>query len=285
MRGILHRDPPPELVAALPSDHETHVGPFGSRSKTIAKWSRRMRDTDPLPVQIAAMDPLSVFKLIRILMKGKFMTAEDGLRERTSRWIWALLARLPDRGELDYQEIGWIRELGKRAVFMMTDKAQAAALREQIEDDLEASYTEEEGWEAIYDDEGELIYNASMDRDENEPVGASSKPTSELDSGDDGEMDMDLDGGETSSDDDHHAPAAEGTATDLESYKARLLGNLEVPGTSASASVQDTEQEVVEDETKRRHNTYATLTMILTVAGELYGQRDLLDFRDPFPGE
>jgi hypothetical protein len=38
------------------------------------------------------------------------------------------------------------------------------------------------------------------------------------------------------------------------------------------------------DELRSRMNMRATLNMILTVAGEFYGQRDLLEFRNPFTG-
>ena len=69
-------------------------------------------------------------RLLRIILGGKFLRKNQELRERTSRWIWALLARLPDKGELDYQEIGWIRELGKRAVLLMVSLAEMEVLKE-----------------------------------------------------------------------------------------------------------------------------------------------------------
>lgn len=51
----------------------------------------------------------------------------------------------------------------------------------------------------------------------------------------------------------------------------------------AGAAVEQA-PEPVEDspEERAKANVRATLNMILTVAGEFYGQRDLLEFRDPF---
>ncbi|KAM7209746.1 hypothetical protein V8F20_000149 [Naviculisporaceae sp. PSN 640] len=285
-RRILHEQPPQELVDALPVDHETYVGGFGSRSKTVAIWSRRMRNTDPLPVQIAAMTPKSVFKLIRILMKGKFMTREDGLRDRTSRWLWALLARLPDQGQLDHQGVSWIRELGKRAVFMMADKAYVDALREQVQDDLDASDYEEDDEEG--DGYNEEPYTQQAEGEVVEDHSNGNKTPNQLDgrSGEDnGEMDMDIDDGEVSSENDH-TPAQDGT-TNLETAKARLLAALEGSNNTATEPMQDEEQEelALEDELQTPEGAHATLTMILTVAGEFYGQRDLLEFRNPFPDQ
>ncbi|KAM7217349.1 hypothetical protein V8F06_007292 [Rhypophila decipiens] len=292
IRKILHSEPPRELIDALPPDCATYVGHFGSRSKTLAQWTRRIRNTDPRPVQIAAMSPESVFKLIRVLLKSNLMTLEDGLRERTSRWIWALLARLPDRGELDHRDISWIRDLGKRAVLMMADKEHAAVLREQMQDDLESSDLEDQEEHAIpaeepilERDEGEIVEEPSHDVEhadhaQDQPEATSTTPEENDD--ENGAMDMEIDEGEVSSDDE--AAPAKQTATDIELAKARLLSNLGL-STSAQETGQVEEEDELAAQIRCQINMNATLNMILTVAGEFYGQLDLLAFRNPFPGE
>lgn len=67
---------------------------------------------------------------------------------------------------------------------------------------------------------------------------------------------------------------------DLEQVRARLLASLE------DAEAPDAQEEADKEAAKQRSraNLRATLNMILTVAGEFYGQRDLLEFREPFVG-
>ncbi|RYP58842.1 hypothetical protein DL770_010341 [Monosporascus sp. CRB-9-2] len=131
LRKVLRRNPPQSALSALTSSNPTFVGKLGPTSSTMSRWSGLIKATDPLPAQIAGMHKDSVIRLIRVLLNSKSFREGHELRERTSRWIWALLARLPDRGELDYQEIGWIRELGKRAVLFMVSLAEREVLHQE----------------------------------------------------------------------------------------------------------------------------------------------------------
>jgi hypothetical protein len=319
LRSLLHQTPPPELVASLPKEHGTYVGSFGAHSPTFRVWTRRIRHTDPLPAQVAALDRQSVLKLVRVILGGKFIRRGYELRERTSRWIWALLARLPDSGQMDYREVAWVRELGKRAVLMMMSIAQMAALREEVGDELD-------GGESLHDDgedeeeEAQYIADLVVDDDDEESAGAeisksglttvnNSEPQPPVvetparladppasDQGDEVEMDMSTDDGEI-----HDEPAAAEGNQDMQveiaAAKARLLARLDDPtdaeqdDSAAGVETNDTDRNGLEngdesavfDETRARINMRATLNMILTVAGEFYGQRDLLEFRDPFP--
>lgn len=242
------------------------------------------------------MDKDAVFRLLRVVLGGKFLRRGTELRERTSRWLWALLARLPDRGELDYMEVGYIRDLGKRAALLMHSLREMAALREEVEggggaaqedDGLEG---DQEDWDGeAEDDDGaeepappqesvEPASNADHDPTSVQPSSdpparsSSTAPTSipdangdKADQMEDGEVDesapMDID-------------------TDVESARTRLLAKLDVH--SSNGNDADQAEEPPFDPARARMNMRATLNMILTVAGELYGQRDLLEFRDPF---
>ena len=302
LRTLLQQTPPPDLVAALPREHGTHVGSFGPKSLTFQVWTKRIRNTDPLPVQVAALDRHAVMKLLRVILGGKFMRRGHELRERTSRWIWALLARLPEGGQLHYGEVGWVRELGKRAVLMMVSMAHMAALQEEVEGDLEGEEMggEEEGEFAAEmvidsDDEGTGAQSADEPKSADTGTNAANKApaTTSVNSNEDenGEMDMDLDDGEVSDAEDATAGNKDIEA-DIAAAKARLLARLsEAPAKQeeapAAEAYYDEEQIAAElpelDEARAEDNMRATLNMILTVAGEFYGQRDLLEFRDPFP--
>ncbi|KAL2269071.1 hypothetical protein VTJ83DRAFT_3917 [Remersonia thermophila] len=319
LRSLLHKTPPQPAVDALPSTHDACVPPFGQNSSTFRIWSRRLRTTDPLPAQVAAMDRHAVLRVLRVILGGKFLRRGCELRERTSRWLWALLARLPDRGELDYAEVGWVRELGKRAVLMMVSMAQMDALREEV-DGLEGDVVEDEGEEGCAEDDGGegagQDEDVAVDEDETgvfaaapkgveagQPIeeattqprsanAPASEPTSSAVDEDGGEMDMDIDDGEITDEDSMPATAngkdaaAAAAAADLAAAKARLLAQLEdaqSPGDNAGGSRGEGKAAAMSAEERARINMRATLNMILTVAGEFYGQRDLLEFRDPFP--
>ncbi|KAL2158372.1 hypothetical protein VTH06DRAFT_4420 [Thermothelomyces fergusii] len=305
LRALLHRAPPPARVAALPRDHGTEVGPFGANSWTFRVWSRRIRHTDPLPAQVAALSRQSVLKLLRVILGGKFMRRGYELRERTSRWIWALLARLPDRGELDYAEVGWVRELGKRAVLMMMSIAQMEALKEEMDGDPEGALEVDEDDEDD-DDAGEGVVGDMVVDEDGEnglagPLPAESTESADVaaDNGEEGDKGQDMDDGEVTDDNRPTTASNKDLEADIAAAKARLLARLE----ECPQEQQDGEQPTPAGSDESQHqragdgedkaavsggadpqvNLRATLNMILTVAGEFYGQRDLLEFRDPFP--
>lgn len=300
LRERLHRDPPPEALSALTNEQSPYVGRFGPASRTFTTWSARVRRRDPAPAQVAAMDKDAVFRLLRVILGGKFLRRGTELRERTSRWLWALLARLPDRGELDYMEVGYVRDLGKRAALLMHSLREMAALREEVEGGGGAAAQEDDGlegdqedWdgeaEALEDDRTEVyapslesVEPASVADNGSAPVQPSSDPPARSSStaptsvpDPDGDKADQMEDGEI----DESAPMD--LDTDVESAKTRLLAKLSAHSSSGRDADQ-ADEEPPFDPGRARMNMRATLNMILTVAGELYGQRDLLEFRDPF---
>lgn len=273
------------------------MGRFGSGSKTFSVWSSRVRDADPAPAQVAAMDKGAALRVLRVVLGGKFLRRGAELRERTSRWLWALLARLPGRGELDHMEVGYVRELGKRAALLMHSLREMAELRREVEEDdgLEGGEEDWAGEGEVVDDEGGDLAPAKGEDEatpaddhqqqetpaevSSDPVRSSSTaPTSIPDAK--GEAD-EMEDGEV----DESAPMDIDEGGDVESAKARLLANLAALDDYESGSkTADQAEEPAFDPARARMNMRATLNMILTVAGEFYGQRDLLEFRDPFHG-
>lgn len=301
LRAHLHLEPPPAALAALPRDKSPHVGRFGFGSKTFSIWSSRVRYSDPAPAQVAAMDKGAVFRLLRVLLGGKFLRRGAELRERTSRWLWALLARLPGRGELDHMEVGYVRELGKRAALLMHSLREMAELRREVEDgdvDDDGLEGDEEDWagegEVVDDEEDNSTpakkkYQATPAEDHREqetPVQASSDPVRSSSTAPTSIPDAKDEAGEMEDGEvDESAPMDIDDGGDVESAKARLLANLAALDAYESGSkTADQAEEPAFDPVRARMNMRATLNMILTVAGEFYGQRDLLEFRDPFHG-
>lgn len=307
LRNTVRAQPPPR--ATLPPGTPTYAaaGDRDARS-TTRLWSGVLRKSDPHPLQISRLSKDSVLRILRIILGGKFLRQGYPIEERTSRWLWALLARMPDRGELDYTEIGWIRDLGRRAVLLGRSLAEMAALREELEEGalgVHEGVDESSSDEEIFaDHDVEFEDNASGcvpvtaptsdvdvdsksrsageavdEQDETVIIESEGKP--DIDSQGKGSVDDGQEEGEIEEDEDVAMDLASNSSEDepqtvgLEDAKARLLERL----------AQDEQVDAKEAERDRsRMNMRATLNMILTVAGEFYGQRDLLEFREPFVG-
>lgn len=319
IRGALHAKCPADAAKRLSRAQITHAAPFGPNSNTTKVWTGILRNADPHPLQLALMSKETVIRVIRVLLGGRFLRRGYTLTERTSQWIWGLLARLPDRGELNHLEIGWVRDLGRRAVLLGRSLAEMAALREGLADgDLGVN----EGMDASSDDEQLLASNTDSSVENGVAQEAGGNPEEEENEIKKGEVEIQMGGetplkniegeeagcqdssmnGQVKAEDDGEEGEVEetgdeedvamdlgsGSESDAESDEAlevakrgllaRLDGALEADGHDEEVDAQE------EVRMRLRMNMRATLNMILTVAGEFYGQRDLLEFREPFVG-
>ncbi|CAH0039781.1 unnamed protein product [Clonostachys solani] len=314
LRDLLNSTRPSDAYSRLPPSTATEAAPFGRNSSTMSKWSGLIHKTDPLPLQIALISKDSALRILRVILSGKFLRQGQPVSERTSRWLWALLARLPERGEMNHVEIGWIRDLGRRAVLLGRSLAEMAALREELEDGglgvheyVDGSSDEDDMVEDPKANDGvdsPMNGDGTPDFPADDPKKADSAPESapaaaadqaEERKQTDGQDD-DLEEGEISEEDDNHGKGsgededdedvameiASNSSTDpddLEAAKARLLAQVD------EAEAENDQLSAEEAARYRaRMNMRATVNMILTVAGEFYGQRDLLEFREPFVG-
>ncbi|KAI0595274.1 hypothetical protein F4775DRAFT_382796 [Biscogniauxia sp. FL1348] len=362
LRRKLQTEPPSEVLQSLPLSHPTDVMGYSGGaplSRAFARWAGRLKNTDPLPAQVAAMHKDSVVQLLRVILGGKFLQKDRELSERTSRWLWALLARLPEKGELDYRDIGWVRELGKRAVLLLVSLAEFEVLKENYEVGACGGSNGDSQWEADAEAEMDVLEGVDEELSEgtpkeeydvptgSEPEGSQVKeitqsPLLKAEPEDTSDVDMqiesDAEEGEVSDAEPQPQSSSHQQPTDdIEAAKARLLAQLadtastenhdnsiddaasspnrsnpvkpeemdvkeegEVGHTNYCSDEEVAAADVVEEEEQRaeeeeyeeeqeseaacraRINERATLNMILTVAGEFYGQRDLLEFRDPF---
>ncbi|KFA73469.1 hypothetical protein S40288_08188 [Stachybotrys chartarum IBT 40288] len=296
MRSVLGKVPPSTAVDrfwASSSSLPTECTPL-----THNIWSRLLRDSDPSPLWLVLLDKTSVLEIIRLLVSGKFLHRGQIIPERISRWLWALLARLPDRGTLNHFEAGRVRDLGNRAALLAQSLADMAALGVDL---AEGPALHEDGVDRAGEDERMVNGNAAESDDPKQSAAAASKPCSggaasppfptsrasdakaNQEEEDDDDVAMDL-----GSDSDLEEGEVEDDGNDailsLEDAKARLLAQLDdQPG----ADADDASEVVSEEEAAKLQaqvNTRATITMILTVVGEFYGQRDLLEARRPFVG-
>lgn len=315
MRELLGKTPPSDVAKRLPSSQATFAAPFRPGSTAMKVWPPLLRNTDPTPVQVALMSKDTVIRILRIMIGGKFLRRGYPLPERTSRWLWALLAKLPDRGELNYSEIGWIRDLGRRAVLLGRSLSEMAALRNElaegglgVNDAVDESSSDEEvvadeptphedvmtpGTEApeTTNTSPRKATEESIEKAEESAPEPAAEPSpkedvaavaseGEIEEQEDVAMDLGSESDEGEIQEDKDGKASKGFNS-LEDAKRALLAQLAAPVSDEEDDAED-EHDVARE--RSRMNMRATLNMILTVAGEFYGQRDLLEFREPFVG-
>ncbi|KAL2849512.1 hypothetical protein BJY01DRAFT_233610 [Aspergillus pseudoustus] len=152
LRSILKCTPPSEAISALDDSHPIS---FPRQSKNAQReWRRLLLTVDPQMVQLACMDMDSVLGAMIIvgrLMSENVRSGDAILVRRIGSWAWGLLGRCRDSGQLGAQEVGDIRELGKRAVRILVK------FREEKE-------TQDDGEEDGYDSD------VDMDTDENHQI-------------------------------------------------------------------------------------------------------------------
>jgi Survival motor neuron (SMN) interacting protein 1 (SIP1) len=287
-RANLRCTPPAGAVQALSKDHPTSCE---ATKASYSWWHRLLRATDPLPVQLSAMDQETALRLIRLITQNGFLKRDKTFDSRVSRWIWALLGRIEDVGIMESKDVGIIRDLGKRAVWVVEglkerERRDVGADVEEIEsgelDDVEeymdTDETKEEGgilggdtFEPSLGGEHAICMNATPETDQTAAM----------------PKDEELEEGEIS--DSPKKPTDETTADELEAAKTRLMARVSAAERSdtvadgANGGEKAGEEEILiegEEYWERMSNVRGTLNMIITVVGELYGQRDLLKHRD-----
>ena len=296
LREQLQQTPPPEAVKKLDKDHPTYLGRLNTE---VARWWRwKMRIVDPVPAQIASMDKGTVLRLLGLLTTGTLLKRGAEVQVGVSRWAWGLLARLPDRGQLSSEEIGAVRELGKKAVLVGMGLREEQRWEEGM-DEVEAAFEEDyEADTAVVNDEeidldmdngfddseldantsrSEMINNISNEGQKIGPQWPKEGGSGfEEKNADEHKLDM-SDGKNAGNEDDGELPSE-----DLAAAKARILQalkNAKAEEIIQEAEVFDEEVALAARKTAAKWNTKATVDMIITVAGEVYGQRDLLEFR------
>ncbi|EFQ97461.1 hypothetical protein MGYG_00502 [Nannizzia gypsea CBS 118893] len=266
LRSTLKCVPPAKLIAALDTFHPISLPADNPRART--EWTTLVKTVEPQMVQLACMDLDSVLRVLRIVTRSLSEAAKSpncSWTMRIAAWAWGLLGRCREVGELSSEEVGELRDLGKRAGKILIK---------------------------IREKEPQVTCGVEGDH-------KSDRHCSDWDDGDEVEdMQEEAEGDNVQEQEDglirdeaKGMPDGDGDQAEaLELAKKRLQGML----SSSCAEVSEIEQaaaltadavdgnkghhQLLENEWK--YNARAMLDMILTIVGEFYGQRDLLEFRD-----
>lgn len=308
LKARLQQKPPSHIISKLKPHQRTQVGPLNA---SLSKWwIWHMKNLDPNPVQLASMDKATVLRLLSLLSQGTALKTGLKVSSCLSRWTWSLLARLPDRGDLASEEIGIMRGLAKKAILLGNNLRENHDWGEMIQDDDELYETHSEDhddYRMRSDDENQVSNTGTEQVGINEP---SKSPCTTLDFQSktlpsetdlkhtltycknlDKECSDQVNTSESQEDktkDNCDVPPKStemsGAPDDLLAIKERLLERLCDENNQEPVNLEPEipQESAPNDEiffSPQRWNAQATIDMILTIVGETYGQRDLLESR------
>lgn len=243
LRSTLRCTPPVTAIAALDDAHPISLPDRNTAARK--EWRRLLLTVDPQMVQLACLDPESVLRVLSILARGLSENVRGGDRDlvrRVGAWAWGLLGRCREVGELATDQVGEIRDLGKRAAkILLRMRETEFKLSAEDTDDSDSDPGDEETQQ-------EEVVKAE-EQDEECPVASVKSQDADM-------LDDDL-------------------SAALEAAKLRLKAKLQ-SDTAGDGTDDRTRGEVGDSVQQAR----VLLDMIITIVGEFFGQRDLLDARE-----
>jgi regulator of vacuolar morphogenesis len=190
------------------------------------------------------MDTDSVLEVLELLarMMSDVVRSENTERlRRIGAWAWGLLGKCREVGEMATEDVGTIRNLGKRAATILRKIQETENKRSQEEEDSGSP-----------DSDMEEMAKLEMENQHANEVKM-------------GELPVTAEAQGSSMPDDSEQ-------SELEAAKARLQARIQ-DGTDISDSAQSVNEALFKQ-------TRSLLDMVITVVGEFYGQRDLLEARE-----
>ena len=183
-------------------------------------------------------------------------------------WSWGLLAKCRDLGEMISEEVGVLRMVAKTALKLAVNMRMSNKASQEMSDHPENDEEEDESEEAN-DDEQEQVGSESQLPHMEENSGISQIGQNNTDSVEHEANNDELEDGEIS--DSNESLDA------LAIAKQSLLAQVRCPTPSTLPKTAD--EKAAQHASDVEDRAFATLDMIVTIVGELYGQRDLLDAR------
>lgn len=286
LRSILH-SPPPESARLTPK-YSTGKGMVSAVTRandlhgaTHSQWRFTFTYIEPPMPVLACMSQEGV---IRGLARLETMLSKNNLHAPAAgkvlaAWCWGLLGKCKDLGEMSSEEVGVVRMVGKSALRLGQKLRMQKRMGEETIGTTEEDQMEDVEEEALEDDgevgglaveEGISAYvdTTSQVLRESGKLTVVAGPIDEKqlhgDGEEIGEEDERMEEGEL----DETEESAELLAKAKQSLLSRVRSASPVPAADG-LDAGDIEA-----------RTFATLDMIVTIVGEFYGQRDLLDARD-----
>ena len=237
-------------------------------------WKHALLKSQPTPVLLSILsqeNTICGIEVLESLLTMKNMSR--GVRHRLGAWAWGLLGRCRGVSEMDSEDVSVLRGLGKKACALLR-RLQAG---EELYDGDEEGEAQEDfqninGKEGINrhgndDGENNAVHHGKLDEtggeDEKVPEDAMPEHDTHVN-----EIPGDQAAGDSQTDE-----------ISLEEARKRLLAGI---SSADQAPLGDSNGSPIQKESAnfvQVSDAHATLDLIVTLVGECYGQRDLLDAR------
>ena len=137
IRAAMQTVPPLSAVEKLKSSQPISFPRDNKKSRHT--WETALKGRDPSPTQVACMDQNSLFQLIRLLQSNLRSLFEGGENQinRVGAWVWSILAKCPDRGQLDPEETSILRKFAQQAIDLVTtlDSSTTLSVMDGVQDE------------------------------------------------------------------------------------------------------------------------------------------------------
>jgi hypothetical protein len=214
---------------------------------------------DPVPAELSAMTTTFVFRLLELVTKQ--LKRDQNISSRKSAWVMSILARL-DEKLMDSDSVYLVRELSRKAMWVrfgfderFAEQTDTFEYNSEHQEDYEEEEDKPRGRQQTKDDRTRRRNTSSLSQYRVPEPATEPK----------------IDGSSLKT----AAEARLGSDAAIAAAKLQLLEKL-------GHEAQDdpvVEGEKVKEIELPDMNTKATLDMIITIVGEVYGQRDLLEGR------
>lgn len=236
------------------------------------KWRNKMLHTTPTMTLLSQLpQEMVIHGLVNLestLTSNNFRT---GKGKNVGVWAWGLLARCREVGQMGSEEVGVLRDLGKRAVWLLRRIAAGEAVGAGPEE-VEYGFQGEDGGdeEDTQGDGGEDI-GGGEDANGLEVVAGQNEEEEKLLAEARARILLSLPPSSQAQDD-------QGISSPSKSGGKKPQTKLETPS-QPEIDLEADKQDSPAGSAFDQMAMHATLDMLVTIIGECYGQRDLLDGR------
>ena len=264
-----------------PHDSAASITSSAFNPSSRASWRRFIVNMQPTSLILSHLRQEEVMHGLEVL-ETVLSTANLQRHKNIGVWAWGLLARCREVGEMGSEEVGVLRDLGKKAIAVV--RGVSAGLYDHSENGENEARDEDSGEEGP-----ECQANSKADVDAHADAHVSESPFPLNDSA------------ATSRDDSPHFVEAEkqlllksltvGSPDELKIAETRSLGSQSAhaveserdSGLEEAQKIAGSEPPICNSgkqvDAEKSVQMHATLDMIITIVGELYGQKDLLPGR------
>lgn len=256
-------------------------------------WAYAILNTTPTMSLLSQLQQQMAIRglevLAEVLTRSNLISTKGN---NVGAWAWGLLGRCRELGQMSSEEVGVLRGLGKQAVWLLR-RMSAGELdkedrdqKEDVKDDTGGNVSD--GGNSESSDAGQPMDDEAARPEDGEPHAESLQPPIACDLNGVGSPDSLIGHDEYN---DTLTAARQRVLANLESTEGSKPDNTGETDRTHTAQISEESKSnrintdnktmdlLVHAENETTKNIHATLDVIVTIVGEFYGQRDLLDGR------